>query len=42
MWDLDPDERVQLAYVFQSSHREKACKEFLAVIQAYMQVNTAR
>jgi len=39
VWELKKDERIKLAYVFQSSHREKACKEFLDVSQAYMQVN---
>ena len=39
VWELKKDERIKLAYVFQSSHREKACKEFLDVTQAYMQVN---
>ena len=40
VWDLDPEERIQLAYVFQSSRREKASEEFLAVSQVYMQVNS--
>ncbi|XP_078352980.1 uncharacterized protein LOC144637775 isoform X2 [Oculina patagonica] len=39
VWELGPDERVQLAYVFQSSCREKACDEFLAVSQAYTQIH---
>ena len=40
VWELNKDERIKLAYVFQSSHREKASKEFLDVSQAYMQVNS--
>jgi len=40
VWELTEDERIQLVYVFQSSHREKACAEFLAVSNAYMQVNS--
>lgn len=38
VWELPEDERIQLVYVFQSSHRAKACAEFLAVSDAYMQV----
>lgn len=38
--ELNEVERIQLVYVFQSSHRKKACAEFLAVSQAYMQVNS--
>lgn len=39
VWELNEDKRIQLVYVFQSSHRKKACAEFLAVSQAYMQIH---
>ena len=38
VWDLKEDERIQLVYVFQSSHRAKASTEFLAVSEEYLQV----
>ena len=38
VWELTEDERIQLVYVFQSSHRAKACTKFLAVSEEYMQV----
>ena len=40
VWELGKDERIQLVYVFQSFQRDKACKEFLDVSNAYMQVNS--
>lgn len=39
VWKLTKDERIKLVYVFQRSHREKACAEFLDISQEYTKVH---